>query len=249
MAKKLKDWFDGECATLLGRAIKANYKTFDIERYAAEVNQGVGPLKLKDRVGVMSDALRARLPQDFEEAGAITTASLGPRLEGETGMFTSGYWLMPVARLVEDHGIHDLETSLDLCEEITQRHTAEYAIRPHLEAYPSETLTRLNQWTRHSSSHVRRLASEAVRPRLPWARRLSGLTEDPGSAIAIACALRSDPSPYVRKSVANLLNDLSKDHPALVIELVGRWQDTASRATNWVIRHGTRTLRKQGLLV
>lgn len=248
MAKKLKDWFDGDCATLLGRAIKANHKTFDIDSYAAEVDRGVRPLELKDRVGLMSDALRARLPEDYKEAAAIIADSLGPPFEGEAGMFTSGYWLMPVARLVEDHGTDELHTSLDLCEAITQRQTAEYAIRPYLEFYPSETLTRIHQWVRHPNSHVRRLASEGVRPRLPWARRLTAFSENPHPAVAIAHALRSDPSRYVRKSVANLINDISKDHTALVIELVGRWQDDVSQDTRWIIRHGTRTLRKRGLM-
>ena len=248
MAKKLKDWFDRDCATLLGRAIKANHKTFDIDSYAAEFDRGIRSLELKDRVGLMSDALRAQLPEDYKEAAAIIDASLGPPLEGEAGMFTSGYWLMPVARLVEDHGTDELPTSLDLCEAITQRHTAEYAIRPYLELYPSETLTRVHQWVRHPNSHVRRLASEGVRPKLPWARRLTAFIENPGPALAVAHALRSDPSPYVRKSVANLINDISKDHASLVIELVGRWQADASQNTEWIIHHGTRTLRKRGLI-
>ncbi|MEM6694307.1 MAG: DNA alkylation repair protein [Pseudomonadota bacterium] len=248
MAKKLKDWFDGDCATVLGRAIKANHHAFDVERYAAEVSRGVGPLELKDRVGLMSDALRARLPEDYQEAGAILAASLGPPLEDEVGMFTLGYWLMPVARLVEDHGTHDPATSLDLCEAITQRNTAEYAIRPFLERHPRETMARIHQWVRHPSSHVRRLASEGVRPRLPWARHLPAFIDDPEPVIAVATALRSDPSPYVRKSVANLINDISKDHAARVIDLVGHWQADASPGTKWIIRHGTRTLRKHGLI-
>ena len=155
---------------------------------------------------------------------------------------------MPVVRLVEDHGTDELHTSLDLCEAITQRHTAEYAIRPYLELGPSKTLTRIHKWVRHPNSHVRRLASEGVRPRLPWARRLNAFIENPESTIAVAHALRSGPSHYVRKSVANLINDISKDHTALVIELVERWQEDASQVTEWIIRHGTRTLRKRGLI-
>ena len=127
MAKKLKEWFDGDCAALLGRAIAAQYATFDVEDYVSAVSSGVVNLELKDRVALMSDALRARLPNDYGETAAILHASLGPPLAGETGMFNTGYWLMPVARLVEDHGLDHPEVSLDLCEAITQRHTAEYA--------------------------------------------------------------------------------------------------------------------------
>ncbi len=187
-------------------------------------------------------------PEDYKKAGAIIAASLGPRLEGEAGMFTSGYWLMPVARLVEDHGTEEFQTSLDLCEAIAQRHTAVYAIRPYLERYPSETPTRIHRWVRHPNSHVRRLASEGIRPRLPWAHRLTAFIENPDPVVAIAHELCSDPSPYVRKSVANMINDISKNISALVIELVERWQNDATQDTKWIIRHGTRTLRKRGLM-
>lgn len=163
---------------MLGRAIKASFDAFVITCYADEVDRRVQPLELKDRIGVMSDALRVRLPEDYKAAAAIISASLGPPLEGETGMFTTGYWLTPFARLIEDHGTGDLETSLDLCEATTQRNSAEYAIRPYLELYPNEALTRIHTWVDHPKSHVRRLASEGVRHRLPWARRLPRAGDD-----------------------------------------------------------------------
>lgn len=249
MAKKLKDWFDRDCAARLGGAIAAQYGAFDAQGYATDVARGLEPLALKARVALMSEALRARLPADYSAAAAILSAALGPPLKGEVGMFTSGYWLMPVARLVEDHGGQHRETSLDLCEAITQRHTAEYAIRPYLEQHPSETLARVHRWTGHPNSHVRRLASEGLRPRLPWARRLSAFVEDPEPALAVATRLRADPSAYVRKSVANLINDVSKDHPERVVDLIRGWKAGASPETLWVMRHGTRTLRKQGVEV
>ncbi len=248
MAKKLKDWFDRDCAARLGRAIAAHHGSFDVDAYAGEIDRGIAGLELKERVRLMSDALRARLPTDYKQAAPILKASLGPPLDGETGMFTTGYWLMPVAQLVEDHGTNDPDISLDLCQAITQRNTAEYALRPYLEQHTAKTLGRVQTWTNHQSSHVRRLASEGVRPRLPWARQLEAFIADPSSALAVAERLRADPSPYVRKSVANLINDVSKDHPETVLDLVTQWQIGAPKETQWIIHHGTRTLRKKGLM-
>lgn len=247
MAKKLKDWFDRDCAARLGRAIAAHHGSFEVDAYAAEIDRGIAGLELKERVRLMSDALRARLPLDYKQAAQILKASLGPPLDGETGMFTTGYWLMPVAQIVEDHGTNDPDVSLDLCEAITQRNTAEYAVRPYLEQHTAKTLDHVHTWTKHQNSHVRRLASEGVRPRLPWARHLEAFIADPSPALEVAERLRADPSPYVRKSVANLINDVSKDHPETIVDLVTRWQNGALKETQWIIRHGTRTLRKNGL--
>ena len=247
MAKKLKEWFDGDCAALLGRAIAAHHTSFDIDGYISEVENGVSNLELKDRVRFMSDALRKRLPDKFENAAVIIQASLGPPLSSETGMFTTGYWLMPVARLVEDHGLAYPDISLNLCEAITQRHTAEYAVRPYIKNHKTKALKRIREWTHHPNSHVRRLASEGIRPRLPWASRLEEFTSDPSQALEIVEPLCTDPSPYVRKSVANLINDISKDHPEKIIKLIAQWQNEATKETEWIIRHGSRTLRKHGL--
>ena len=243
--KKHKDWFDRECAARLGEAVRANQADFDVESYADEVDAGVCDLELKDRVLLMAKGLRKRLPDGYAKASAILKASLGPPLDGETGMFTEGYWLMPVARFVEEYGLEDWSASMDLCEAVTQRHTAEFAVRPFLEAEPDRTLERMRQWTGSESAHIRRLASEGARPRLPWAKRLEMFIEDPEPILELVEPLKADPSPYVRKSVANLINDVSKDHADRVHDLVERWtKESDDPATEWIVRHGTRTLRK-----
>ena len=248
MSKKLKEWFDRDCAIRLGRAVQSNFSRFDVGDYADEVEAGVGPLELKSRVKLTADGLRARLPDDFEEAAVILAASLGPPLEGETGMFTKGYWLMPVARLVEDHGLDHIETSMALCTEITRRNTAEYAVRPYIEADPERALGIMLGWTASDDLHIRRLASEGVRPRLPWAKKLDMFVADPTQAITLVSVLRADPSRYVQTSVANLINDVSRDHPETVIELAWRWSRENNENTDWITRHATRTLRKSGAL-
>ena len=170
--RKHKDWFDRDCAVRLGEAVRSNHD-FDVEAYADEVARGVPDLELKDRVLLMARGLRERLPDDYAEAAAILRTSLGPPLEGETGMFTQGYWLMPVARFAEEYGTADWSASMDLCEAVTQRHTAEFAVRPFLEepspeepllwGEPERTLERMREWTGSDSAHVRRLASEGAR--------------------------------------------------------------------------------------
>lgn len=244
MSKKLKEWFDRDCATRLGNAIKRNQPSFDVREYAACVDTNVTALELKDRVLFMATALRERLPDDYPHAARILERSLGPPLPGETGMFTEGYWLMPVARLVEEFGLEHFDVSLLLCAEITRRHTSEYAVRPYLVADPDRALAYFHDWVNSPDAHIRRLASEGARPRLPWAKRLDIFIDDPEPALAIIEPLRADPSAYVRKSVANLINDVSKDHPNRVKHLVRQWEKDNHPHTNWIIRHGTRSIRK-----
>ncbi len=248
MAKKHKDWFDRDCAVRLGAAVKANYAAFDSEGYADEVDNGVAELELKDRVLFMASGLRDRLPKDYIKAAEILKASLGTPLQGETGMFTEGYWLMPVARLVEEFGRDDFDVSMGLCAEITRRHTSEYAVRPYIEAEPERALATLKKWIESPDLHIRRLASEGVRPRLPWAKRLQIFIDNPKPIIELVTPLRADPSLYVRKSVANLINDVSKDHPELIKAVAKDWKRDKEPKTDWIVKHGTRTLTKKGLI-
>lgn len=244
--RKFKDWFDRDAGLRLGEAIADVEPSFDATSYADAVEEAVRDKELKARVLAMAELLRPRLPEDFERASTILEGALGPELTAETGMFTEGYWLMPVARFVEEFGIGHWETSMRLCEEITKRHTGEYAVRPFLRTQPQPTLERMAQWTSAPNAHVRRLASEGARPRLPWAKRLEDFIADPEPILNLVEPLRSDASAYVRNSVANLLNDVSKDHPDRVVSLCSRWITTGDNRTCWIIRHGLRTLATSG---
>lgn len=244
MAKKLKEWFDRDCAVRLGEAIQPHYRRFDVAGYATQVDAGVSDLELKDRVLLMARGLREQLPDDYMKMAKILSRSLGPPLEGETGMFTEGYWLMPVARLVEEFGHEHFDVSLELCAEITRRHTAEYAVRPYIEMQPARALERLREWTKSPDLHIRRLSSEAARPRLPWSQRLTLFIDNPDPVIELVTPLREDSSRYVQKSVANMLNDISKDHPTRIQKLARDWSRSKHPVTQWIVRHGTRTLRK-----
>lgn len=243
----LKRHFNGEAARLLGGQIREVYPAFDVDGYAAEVERRIPGKELKDRVLVLAEGLRDRLPADYVEAVGILTSILGPELAEGEGMFNVSWFLMPVARFVEEWGLDHPEVSLDALEEITKRHTGEYAIRPFIERHYDLTMKRVAQWSYDSSHNVRRLASEGTRPRLPWARTLKRFVDDPAPVLDILEPMRSDPSEYVRKSVANNLNDISKDNPGTALATARRWsRESPTPQTRWIVRHGLRTLVKKG---
>jgi 3-methyladenine DNA glycosylase AlkC len=182
-------------------------------------------------VAAIAEELAAHLPSGYPRALDILRDILGPENPNETGTFSEFYWLMPVARFVEVYGLAHPQSSLDALEEITRRHTGEYAVRPYIEQHYELTLERLHDWARSSSSHVRRLASEGTRTRLPWARRLQRFMLDPEPVLALLEPLRADPSAYVRKSVHNNLHDIAEDHPQRVLKLCACWEQGAGKET------------------
>ncbi len=245
-ARKHKDWFDRDAGLRLGEAIAGVDPRFDAMQYADAVEKAVAGKELKARVLAMAELLRQHMPDDFASASLILEGALGAELDGESGMFTDGYWLMPVARFVEEFGTNDWEASMRLCEAVTKRHTAEYAVRPFLVDETERTLARMTEWATSANAHVRRLASEGARPRLPWATLHHGFVKEPEPILTLVEPLRTDASAYVRKSVANLLNDVSKDHPARIVSLCQRWSAEGDDRTQWIVRHGLRSLTKSG---
>ena len=244
---KLKDYYDGNCAAILGAAIAQIEPSFDTEGFRAGVDSRVPALELNDRVLVLAEGLREQLPKDYPDAVKILLQSLGPELAEGEGMFNHSWFLMPVARFVQEYGLTHPELSLAAIEEITRRHTGEFAIRPYLNEFPDLTMSYIRQWAASNSHNVRRLASEGIRPRLPWAARYQPFINDPAPVIAIASLLIDDPSAYVRTSVANNLNDISKDHPALAVATANNWLAcSSSQRTNWIVKHGLRSLVKAG---
>ncbi|MEU7372710.1 DNA alkylation repair protein [Streptomyces albidoflavus] len=243
----LKRHFDGEAARLLGGKVRALHPAFDIEGYAAEVERRIPDKELKGRVLVLAEGLRTRLPGGYPDAVAVLLGALGVELAEGEGMFTTSWFLMPVARFVEEYGLDHPEVSLDAIEAITRCHTGEYAIRPYIQQHHTLTMRRVARWAHSPSHNVRRLASEGVRPRLPWARTLDLFVKNPVPVLDILEPLRGDPSPYVRKSVANNLNDIARDHPDTVLTTALRWlEESPTPETEWTVKHGLRTLVKKG---
>jgi 3-methyladenine DNA glycosylase AlkC len=243
----LKRHFTEDAARLLGSMLQQVHPQFDTDGYVAETRRRVSGKELKERVLVLTEGMRDRLPDDYVDAVPLLLAILGDELGEGDGMFTTSWFLMPVARYVEEYGLDHPQLSLDALEAITRRHTAEYAIRPFLERHYEPTMARIYQWAVDPSHNVRRLASEGIRPRLPWARTLTRFVVDPAPVLDVLERLRSDGSPYVRRSVANNLNDISKDNRDVALTTAQRWvRESRTPETTWIVTHGLRTLVRRG---
>ncbi|PON16401.1 DNA alkylation repair protein [Candidatus Entotheonella serta] len=202
-------------------------------------------LEFAGRVQQFSDALAATLPQSVPKALAVLIESLPPPLP-DCEAVTDGWLQWPVGQFIADHGLDHVEASMKAMIELTQRFTSEYAVRPFVERYPEVTFARLLALTDHPSPHVRRWCSEGARPRLPWGKKLQRLVADPSPIWPILESLKDDDELYVRRSVANNLNDIAKDHAALVVQRCGAWSEDGNERRDWVIKHGLRSLIKAG---
>jgi 3-methyladenine DNA glycosylase AlkC len=244
MAEPLKNSFGPEVPEKIARMIEAEYSSFDSDGFLARALGGYEELELTPRARQIAAALGEHLPADRRRALEILIGSLGPEIEGSelTGMDLFIY--MPHVYFVAEHGLEHFDLAMLAQYEITKRFTAEFSIRAYLESCPEETLARLHEWASDPNVHVRRLVSEGSRPRLPWARRLRRFQEDPTPVLELLELLKDDDEEYVRRSVANNLNDISKDHPERVIETVRRWWPDASPDGRRMIRHALRTLIK-----
>jgi 3-methyladenine DNA glycosylase AlkC len=238
--KQLKYYFGAELGRLLAEKIKPHYPQFNSQSFIQEIEVAIDAQALKQRVETIADALQHQLPKNYGDAVSALHKILGPENRNETGMFTEWYWLMPVAFFVEKYGLDDYAASIQLIEEITKRNTGEYAIRPFLLAQPKETLAIALTWSQHNNFHVRRLASEGLRPRLPWAKKITLFSQDPSPVIAVLENLKADPSAYVRKSVANNLADFLKENYAYTIKVLEKWAVNANKETRWIIKHALR---------
>ena len=233
---------------------QAGGAAFDAPRFEHEALQGLEALELKARARHIARALEAALPADFDRAAALLEASLAPpRPAGEAVPLAAdeepglrGWIVWPMTEYVAQRGLDTPARALECLHALTQRLTAEWAIRPFIERHPDLTWATLRAWTADPSEHVRRLVSEGSRPRLPWGLQLKGLFADPSPTLPLLRALQDDPSDYVRRSVANHLNDIAKDHPGLVGDWVAAYLPDASPQRRALLRHACRTLVKRG---
>lgn len=243
--KSLKLWFDKELAELLSEKLLSVGVKFNSSSFIKKVDTGVDGLELKDRVELIADELNNHLKGGYPPQIEILLQILGPENDEETGMFKEYYWIMPIAKFVEKFGLDHFDISMRAIEEITKRNTGEYTIRPFIENYPTQTLSQLLKWSKNPNKHVRRLASEGGRPRLPWATKLQMFIDDPSPLLPILENLKDDPSKYVQKSVANCLNDILKDNPEVANRIIEKWSTDASKEGIWIIKHALRNLRKK----
>lgn len=240
MAEPLKAMYDGLFLEQFAALVKTAWRPFDEERFATHVRDGGWEqLELKARARKIAEALGAALPQDYGEALAVLYL-IDEKCKGLPYIFFPDF--VEVFGMEPQHW----ELSLAALERFTERSTAEFAIRSFILRDPNRMVRQMLVWADHPNEHVRRLASEGIRPRLPWAQALPQFKRDPSPIVPILEKLNRDESLYVRKSVANNLNDIAKDHPELVAALAKAWSGEDAR-TDWIVRHGCRTLIKQSV--
>ena len=247
MAEALRNHFDERVPRTIAAQIAAVWPGFDDAAFMRDVRQGYDTLGLMDRGRHIARALRGHLPNTYAEALDVLLRSIGERpesVEGDGGM--ASFLYLPHVQFVEEFGLDDFERSIRALYLLTQRFTGEFSIRPFIQRYEAETLARLTEWTQDPDPHVRRLVSEGTRPRLPWAGRLRRFQEDPAPVLELLERLRDDSAELVRRSVANNLNDIGKDHPDVLIEVARRWMVGASPERRALVRHALRTLVKRG---
>lgn len=249
----LKSYFDEALVALISESFSRALKTFDGKTFQNVANAGLDKLELKGRAHHIANALLEVLPKKPTQLADALIASLGPTLEKTEDNGLQGFFYMPHAAAIECGLSESFGHGMRACYEITRRFTAEFCIRPFIDRYPERAIERLTLWLDDPDPHVRRLVSEGARPRLPWASRLPKLIEDPSPILPLLRALRDDPELYVRRSVANNLGDIAKDHLSLVLDLTEAWlaevgelqeQEYANRL--WLIRHALRHPTKKG---
>lgn len=236
-APLLKEALNAKALAQLANAAALAHPGFDKRAFLAMARKGLDELSILQRMSHAADSLRAHLPDDYLRALRIVRR-MAPQLPG-------GFLAMVLPELVGRHGLDHVDTSLEALRELTRYSSSEFAIRPFLERDPHTVLAWAERWAQDADEHVRRLASEGTRPRLPWARRLPLFIAEPQHTLPILQQLQADPSDYVRRSVANHLNDITKDHPEWVLDLLERWP-TQQAETKWIAKHALRSLVKAG---
>ena len=245
MAEPLKNQFGVEVPGRIARMIVPVFPEFNSERFIQEALNEYEPLNLMERGWKITRALRSHLPKDYKSAVKILIKSLGPKNDETENLGMAPFLYLPHVLFVSGYGLDFFETSMLAQYELTQRFTAEFSIRSFIERYPEATMERLKNWTKDPNKHVRRLVSEGTRPRLPWARRLRQFQKDPDPVLELLELLKDDPELYVRRSVANNLNDIGKDHPAILALTAQRWLKGATKERRWLVHHALRSALKR----
>lgn len=251
MPEPLRNLFDPGLVARMGAHLAARDPRFDRAGFVAMATDGLERLELKARAAQITRALEAHLPARFADACETMLAALHPE-EVDSDVADSddrglrGWAVMPMADYVAAHGMADFDRSMRVLAAMTRRFSAEFAVRTFILADPARAMGWLMAWARDGSPHLRRLASEGSRPRLPWGIRLAPFVADPAPLIPLLTLLRDDPSETVRRSVANNLNDIAKDHPDLVAGIARDWLAEAPPERRRLVRHACRTLVKRG---
>lgn len=235
MAEALKEIYNEKFLREFSAKVHAVYSAFDTDTFIDRVIDSTwDELALKGRMRRIAEMFGKCVPADYEETLEILFS-----IDEECNGFP--YLFFPEFIAIYGQGEEHWALSMKGLERFTQQSSAEFAVRPFLMKNTERMMQQMEEWAKHPNEHVRRLASEGCRPRLPWGEALTVFKRDPGLVLRVLELLKADPSLYVRKSVANNLNDIGKDHPAVVIEITRQWKGVQVD-TDWILRKGCRTL-------
>ena len=244
MAEPLKHLYNDIFFKTLVNAMNGVLPAFQEKQFLRDIHSdGWERKELKERIRHVAGVFHAHVPGTFSKQVVLTEkiiASLRKQHTAEQGLA----WIF-LPEFVERYGIEEPDTAIPFFEFLTQFVSCEFAVRPFIMRYEKRMMKQMLAWATHPDHHVRRLASEGCRPRLPWAMALPVFKKDPSSVLPVLEKLKADPSEYVRRSVANNLNDISKDHPELVLQIGKRWMGN-NEATDKIIKHACRGLLKKG---
>ena len=251
LMEPFKNLFSPELVRCIGQHLQFHLPDFEREAFEGDILAQLEKLELKERSQLIADHIHVVLPTANDERYRILLAMLHPEELNNEGKRSDqdgirGWGIYPLTMVVGQHYGEAFDAAMAVLKEMTKRFTAEFEVRHLLVADQERALATLAQWTDDPNHHVRRLVSEGSRPRLPWGLQLTQLVKDPLPTLPLLTALRDDESEYVRRSVANHLNDIAKDHPDLVAELAQDWMKEANKNREKLLRHACRTLIKQG---
>lgn len=248
----LKTLLGPSAIELLADALALADRNFDRRGFRTAALRGLEELELMARGNHIAGALATFLPTDFAAAAKLVIAALGPELTATEGNGLRPFFYLPISAFIARFGTDNFEAGMEANYELTKRMTAEFSIRPFLVQHRAAALRKLAKWTKDANPHVRRLVSEGTRPRLPWASRLPEFQQNPDLALPLLEKLRDDDELYVRRSVANHLGDILKDHPEVVYALCEEWLGGLARKSvtvannrRWIIRHAVRLPAKR----
>jgi len=237
VAEPLKNSYNEAFADRLIAELQLHYPPFNGDSFKQQLFDSAWPAReLKQRMRHITVALHAHLPADYPQALAILKPA-SMRFTGFEAMFFPDY--------VECYGLGDYQASITALEHFTQYSSSEFAVRPFIERYGDKMMLQMQRWAESDNHHVRRLASEGCRPRLPWATALPRFKKNPDAVLKVISRMRCDESEYVRRSVANNLNDISKDHPERLLQIAREWLGRSAK-TDWIIKHACRSELKRG---
>ena len=239
MAELWKNMYNPETLGKLASYIQAAYSSFKADEFIESImDETWEDLELKDRVRQITLNMGKFLPEDYETAIGIID-----KVIAKCDTFWGGFCTDYVEVYGQDEENWDI--SINALERYTEYASAEFAVRPFIIKHEKRMMAQMYVWSKHENEHIRRLSSEGCRPQLPWGQSLPSFKKDPAPILPILMELKTDPSLFVRKSVANNLNDISKTNPDFVAKLAKDWYGK-SELTDWIIKHGCRTLLKNG---